>query len=242
MKIIGIIPARGGSKRIPHKNIRKLFNKPLLAWSVKSAKNSRLSKIIVSTDDSLIATTAKKYGAEIPFMRPTDLAGDEIGIEPVLKHAYEWFIKNEDYQADAIALLMPTNPLRLPEHIDEAIEIFIKSAADSVVSVIPATANNNPHWKLKYNNHGRVTLFTGEPLTKIKTRSQDLPKCYSRNDIIYILKPQNLYQKIPNLYGNKVELYVMDEFFDVDINTQNDWFICQQKFKLLNQRAAQRKK
>lgn len=236
MKIIGIIPARGGSKRIPYKNIRKLFGKPLLAWSVESAKKSRLNKIVVSTDDARIADIAKKFGAEVPFLRPAELAGDKVGIEPVLRHVYEWFIEHCGYKADAIALLMPTNPLRRPEHIDEAIKIFAKSNADSVVSVIPATANNNPHWILKRNSRGRVVLFTGDPLTKIKTRSQDLPPCYSRNDVIYLLKPTNLYEKVPNLYGKKVELYVMDEFYDVDINTPNDWFICQQKFKLANKR------
>lgn len=235
MKIIGIIPARGGSKRIPYKNIRKLSGKPLLAWSIETAKRSRLlDKVIVSTDDAKIAAIAKRYGAEVPFMRPAELSGDKVGIEAVLKHAYEWFIENRHYKADAIALIFPTNPLRRTEHIDEAVRIFQKTKADSVVSVIPATANMNPYWILKRNKNGRVTLFTGEPLTKIKMRSQDLPPCYSRNDIIYLLKPGNLYEKTPNLYGRKVELYVMDELFSADINTPVDWFVCQQKFKMLN--------
>jgi CMP-N-acetylneuraminic acid synthetase len=236
MKILGVIPARGGSKRIPRKNIRLLNGKPLLAWTIENAIKSGISRVVVSTDDPIIAKIAKKSGAEVPFLRPSELAGDKLGIEPVLKHAFEWYKTNEHFHADAIALLMPTSPLRRTEHIDEAINILKRTKADSVVSVIPATANNNPHWILKRNSRGRVVLFTGDPLTKIKTRSQDLPPCYSRNDVIYLLKPKNLYEKIPNLYGKKVELYVMDEFFDVDINTPNDWFICQQKFKLLKKR------
>ena len=169
----------------------------------------------------------------MPFLRPADLAGDKLGIEPVLIHALNWLKKENGYQPDAIALLMPTSPLRLPKHINEAIEIFKNTRSDSVVSVIEAKANANPHWILKKDSQGKCILFTGQPLTKIITRSQDLPPCYSRNDMIYLLKPKNLLEKKPNLYGNKVELYVMDDFYNADINTPEDLFICRQKMKIL---------
>jgi len=233
MKILGIIPARGGSKSIPQKNIKKLFNKPLIAWSIESALKSKLDRVIVTTDNKHIAKIAKKYGADVPFLRPKKLATDTIGIEPVLLHALDWLAKNESYFPDAIALMMPTNPLRPAKHIDNAIKLFKKTKADSVVSVHEVIANDNPYWMLKKDKKGRVTLFTGEPLIKIKTRRQELPKCYSRNDIIYLLKPKNLLEKTPNLYGKKVELYIMDNFYNIDINTEEDWFICQQKFKRL---------
>lgn len=232
MKILGIIPARGGSKRIPNKNIRKFAGKPLIAWSIESALKSGLDKVIVTTDNDKIAGIAKKYGAEVPFIRPSNLANDKSGVEPVLKHAFEWLRNNKNYKADAIALLMPTNPTRTSELINEAIKIFKKTKPDSVVSVTEATANNNPYWVLKRNKKNNVVLFTGRSLKKIITRSQDLPKCYSRNDLIYILKPQNLYEKKPNLYGNKVELFENEDFYNVDINTENDWFISEQKVKL----------
>lgn len=233
MEILGIIPARGGSKRIPGKNTKLVGGKPLIAWTIEAAKQSKLSRVIVSTDDPQIARTAKRYGAEVPFLRPTDLAGDKLGIEPVLLHALEWLAKEEGYYPDAIALLMPTSPLRQAKHINEAIKIFIKEKPDSVVSVIEARANQNPHWVLKKNNKNECVLFTGQPLTKIITRSQDLPPCYSRNDMIYLLNPANLKAKTPNLYGKKVELYVMDDFYNADINTPEDLFICRQKMKLL---------
>jgi len=233
MEILGIIPARGGSKRIPGKNIKLIGGKPLIAWTIEAAKGSKINRIIVSTDDSKIARTAKRYGAEVPFLRPTDLAGDKLGIEPVLIHTLEWLVKEENYHPDAIALLMPTSPLRQKKHINEAINIFTKKKPDSVVSVIEARANQNPYWILKKNNKGECVLFTDQPLTEIITRSQDLPACYSRNDMIYLLKPANLKEKKPNLYGKKVELYVMDDFYNADINTPEDLFICRQKMKLL---------
>ncbi|HBM45780.1 MAG: CMP-N-acetylneuraminic acid synthetase [Parcubacteria group bacterium GW2011_GWF2_38_76] len=233
MKILAVIPARGGSRRIPHKNEKILLNKPLIAWSIESAIKSKLDRVIVSTDDVKIADIAREYGAEVPFIRPEELSGDKMGIEPVLKHAYEWLKQNQNYQPDLIALLQPTNPTRTTEQIDEAIKIFEDKKPDSVVSVIRATANNNPYWILKKDKDDKVTLFTGEPLKKIITRSQDLPECYSRNDIIYLLRPKNLYEDVPNLYGEKVELFTMDDKYNVDINTEEDWFIAEQKMKLL---------
>lgn len=235
MKVIGIIPARGGSKSIPKKNIKRLVNKPLIAWTIETALKSNLDRVIVSTDSKEIAKIAKKYGAEVPFLRPKELATDTLGIEPVLQHVVDWLKKKENYIPDAVALLLPTTPLRLPKHINDTIKLFKKTKADSVVSVCEVMANSNPHWMLKRNNNDKVTLFTGEPLTKIKTRRQELPKCYSRNDVIYLLKPKNLKEKKPNLYGKKVELYEMDQFYDVDINTEEDWFLCQQKFKRLRE-------
>jgi len=125
MKILGIIPARGGSKRLSGKNIKKLAGKPLIAWTIESAKQSHLDRIIVTTDDLQIAKVAKRYGVEVPFIRPTELAGDKLGIEPVLTHALDWLKKEEGYQPDAVALLMPTFPLRQSNHIDEAIKISL---------------------------------------------------------------------------------------------------------------------
>lgn len=239
MKILAIIPARGGSKRVPGKNIKKMLNKPLLAWAVEAAKNSCADRVIVSTDDPDIAKIAKRYGAEVPFLRPKELSNDTMGIEPVIRHAIEWLGEKEGYVPDAIALLMPTNPLRLPEHIDEAASLMRKAKADSIVAVAQALGNNNPHWML-VQEKGTVRLFNGKPLTAIKTRSQDLPPVYSRNDILYLLKPKNVYEKIPNLYGKKIELYVMDELFYSDINSPEDWAITEDKLKRLNQANKRR--
>lgn len=230
MKLVGVIPARGGSKSIPKKNIKNFCSKPMIAWTILSALKSKLDRVIVSTDDPEIAKVAKKYGAEAPFLRPAELAIDTLGVEPVLKHTYEWLLKNEGYKADALVLLMPTNPLRRPFHIDEAIKIFIKKKVDSVVAVNETPANHTPYWTLIKTLHpktkkSKVTLWGGIPLKKIPTRRQDFPlKCYARNDLIYVLKPKNLYDKErSDLYGKNVELYDTGTTYEADINTPEEW-------------------
>jgi CMP-N-acetylneuraminic acid synthetase len=238
MRILAIIPARGGSARIPGKNIKKLADKPLIAWAILGAKKSKLlDRVVVSTDSPEIAKVAKKYGAETPFLRPESLATPTIGIEPVLKHAYEWFVKNENYAADLIVLLMSTNPLRRTFHIDEAIKLMKKSGADSVVTVNETPANHTPYWTLVRAPSGRVSLFGGKSIKKIITRSQDFPhKCYARNDLVYVLKPKNLYEDPSNLYGDKVELYDTGPEFEADINTGAEWDDAVLKFKRLIKR------
>lgn len=236
MKILAIIPARGGSKRIKQKNIKDFHGKPLIAWAIKAAlKSKSIDKVVVTSEDKKIVKIAKKFGAEVPFLRPKHLAKDNTAIEPVLINTLEWLKKHENYKPDAIVLIFPTNPLKTAYHLDEAIKLFKEKKADSVISVSEAIGNNNPYWILKKTKSGKVVFFNNTSLKKIITRSQDLPKTYSRNDIIYVLKPKNLYEKPSNLYGNKIELYVMDKLFDGDINTQEDWDICLHKFKKINQ-------
>lgn len=240
MHIVGMIPARGGSKRIPGKNIKEFHGLPLIAWSVIPALKSNLAKVIVTTDDEAIAQIAKHHGADVPFLRPNELATDTTAIEPVLRHAIEQLEAAGD-TIDAIALMMPTFPMRTPELINEAIDQFIASGKDSLISVIPAIANRNPHWILKQKEDGGVVLFNGDPLTKMPTRSQDLPPTYSRNDMIYILKKENLYQETPNLYGNSQELMIMDPFYEADINTKEDWFVTSEKMLFLKMEEESKK-
>lgn len=239
MKIVGIIPGRGGSERIKDKNLRKFCGKPLLAWAILNAKKSMvLNRIIVSTDSPNIAKIAKKYGAEVPFLRPTELSNSRMGIEPVLKHAYEWLRTEDNYKADGLALIMATNPLRQPFHISEAVKIFKSKRADSVVSVNETPANHTPYWTLIKTKKG-IRLFNGENLKNIIVRSQDFPqKCYSRNDLIYVLNPKNLFDKKPNLYGKKVELYETSTLFEADINTPDEWEDAEIKFRKLIKKKA----
>lgn len=234
MEVLAVIPARGGSKRVPRKNIADFHGKPVIAWAIKAAKEAAsVGRVMVNTDDEEIRDIALRHGAEVPFLRPAALAADTMGIEPVLIDTLERLKMDAGYAPDAIALLMPTNPMRTAESIDEAVALFKKTGADSVVTVSEARGNNNPHWILKRDAEGGIMLFDGTPLTGIRTRSQDLPTCYSRNDIAYILKPSNLYQDHPNLYGDKVELHVMDQSFDGDINTPEDWHVAYDKFRRL---------
>ncbi len=238
MNILAVIPARGGSKSIPEKNIRELCGKPLIAWTIESALKSKHSiKVVVSTDSENIRKVAQSFGAEAPFLRPSQLATDTIGIEPTLQHAYEWYRDNADFKADALVLLMPTSPSRQTFHIDDALDIFINKKPDSVVAVNETPANHTPYWTLIQQPDGGVTLWGGVPLKKIMTRRQDFPlKCYARNDLVYVLKPENLYDKEKsNLYGEKVELYIENEprKYEVDINTPDEWNEAEQKLSKL---------
>lgn len=234
MEVLAVIPARGGSKRIPRKNIADFHGKPVIAWTIEAAKKATsISRVLVNTDDEEIRAIAMAHGAEAPFLRPAALAQDAMGVEPVLIDTLEWLKKHEGYVPDAIALLLPTNPMRTPGGLDEAVARFKETGADSVVTVSEARANNNPHWMLRKDASGGVLLFDGTPLKGIRTRSQELPPCYSRNDIAFILKPSNLHQNPSNLYGDKVELFVMDESFDGDINTPEDWHVAYDKFRRL---------
>ncbi|MBI2055590.1 MAG: acylneuraminate cytidylyltransferase family protein, partial [Candidatus Sungbacteria bacterium] len=128
MKILGIIPARGGSKSIPRKNIKELGGKPLIAWTIEAAKKSGVfDRIILTTDDSEIAEVGREWGVEVPFMRPNELAEDHTPTLPVIQHTLAWLEDNESYEPDAVMILQPTTPFRQPHHIQEAVQLFRQS-------------------------------------------------------------------------------------------------------------------
>ena len=148
-KIVAIIPARGGPKNIPGKNTKDFCGKPLIAWSIEVAKKSKyVDRVILSTDSEEVRRIGVRHGAEAPFLRPSELATDTMGVEPVLKHAYEWLQEHQKYKADVLVLLMPTTPTRQAFHIDNAIDIILQTNADSVVAVNETPANHTPYWTL----------------------------------------------------------------------------------------------
>lgn len=239
MKVVAIIPAKADSRRLPHKNLLPMLGKPLPVWAIEAAKGSaKIDRIIVSTQDEEIAQMSREAGAEVPFMEPAEISAGGGDIEGLFLYAVEWLRKNEGYVPDAVVLLQTTNPLRLPTHLDEAIMQFEKSGADSTIAVCKALGNHNPHWMIIEDKEFGARLFTGSGLKDIPRRSDHLPLCYFRNDIVYVLKPSNLYQSPCNLYGDKVDLYKMDEFFDSDINTPEDWSVTEDKLRRLLGTAA----
>lgn len=232
MKVVAIIPAKADSKRLPRKNLLPMLGKPLPVWTIEAAKGSkRIDRIIVSTQDEEIAHIAREAGAEVPYMEPQEFAAKGGDIEGLLLYAVEWLKENEGYVPDAVVLLQTTNPLRLSSHLDEAIEQFEKSGADSTIAVCKALGNHNPHWMLVEDVATGARLFTGGELKNIPRRSDHLPECYFRNDVVYVMKTSNFYQTPCNLYGDKVDLYKMEEIFDTDINTAEDWSVTEDKFK-----------
>ena len=234
---VAIIPARQGSISIKDKNIRELQGKPLIAWTILQALESNIKRVIVTTDSEEIRDIAKSYGAEVPFLRSKELSGSEVAIEPVIIDVINYLSITENYKPDCVALLMPTCPFREVKHIDQALNIFEGKDISSVVSVIKAIANHNPHWMLKVDDSNKVTLFTGEPLSKIKPRRQELPDVYIRNDFIYLFEPENLFMNPPGLYGEAPEIMEIEDSVDVDINTEEDWVLAESVLSIIPKRT-----
>lgn len=219
MKVLGIIPARGGSKGLPGKNIKILAGKPLLAYTVESAlKANHLSKVILSTDDPEIAKVGISLGLEVPFLRPADLAKDQSPTLPVIQHALNYY-KDKGEHFDAVCLLQVTSPFRPPKLIDEAIAKFQLQNADSLVSVLKVPDHFNPHWTFEESSDGFLKISTGDE--KIISRRQELPACYFRDGSIYITKTDVI--SAGSLYGEKVTFLENDPNFYINIDTQKDW-------------------
>jgi len=187
MRILALIPARGGSKGIPRKNLKKLNGIPLVGYTIAAGLKCKLiSKLVVSTEDAEIAEISKSLGAQVPFRRPDVLANDESPTIDTVVHALEYFqSKGEIF--DAVCLLQPTIPFRTAESIDEAIRSFADSEADSLISVDKIPHQFNPYWSfIEGKTEGFLERTTGND--HLITRRQDLPKAYYRNGSIYLTK------------------------------------------------------
>jgi len=234
---IAIIPARAGSKSVKNKNIRLFNGKPLIAWTIEQALESNISRVIVTTNSKKIREIALEYGAEVPFLRSEELSTDTMAIEPVLLDVVNYLDINESYHPDCVVLLQPTSPFRTVDDINKALKIYKDNDLTSVVTVSRAIANQNPYWMLKRNKTTKqVELFTGKSFSEMKIRRQDLPEVYIRNDFAYIIEQNNLRMNPPNLYGDKVDLMIIDdERLDVDINTEAEWLIAETIFNRIVQ-------
>lgn len=219
MRILGIIPARGGSKGVPRKNIKLLGDKPLIEYTIKSALESKkLSEIIVSTEDDEIAQISKKIGAKVPFMRPRNLAEDDSPtIDTILFVLREYHKLGEQF--DAVCILQPTTPFRPQNIIDTCISRFEHLRADTLLSVKRVPDHFNPHWVFEENESGFLKISTGD--NEIITRRQILPASYYRDGMIYIVKSDVLLKKF-SLYGEKIVSHITDEEV-VNIDTMEDW-------------------
>jgi len=224
MQILGLIVARGGSKGIPGKNIKPLAGKPLIAHTIEAAKASGVfTRIVLSTDDEAIAAVGREYGAEVPFMRPAELAQDATPTLPVLVHAVTWLRDEQGFMPDAVVLLQPTAPLRQPFHITESVELLTSTGADTVVSVNEVPGHYNPHWQFNVGADRRMSIFTGEAMKDIVKRRQELPTTYSRDGAIYAFRTSLLLGPEPTLYGADVRAYVIDQAYDVNIDSLQDF-------------------
>ncbi len=223
-EVLVIIPARGGSKGIPRKNIRKFGGHPLIAYSIAAGLQSDMvTRVIVSTDDAEIAEVAKKYGAEVPFMRPAELAQDETLDLPVFQHGLMWLDENQDYQPDIVVQLRPTNPLRSIDMVDHAVKLLLENEdADSVRGVIPSGRNPYKMWKFGTdNNISPILEFDGvdEPYNSPR---QVLPKTYWQTGQIDAIRPETILEK-NSMTGDTILGLELDENYAVDIDKPADW-------------------
>lgn len=213
---LALIPARGGSKGIPRKNVRPIAGKPLIAWTIEAARNAAgVSRVVVSTEDEGIAAIAREWGAEVPFMRPAELATDEApGLAPVL-HAAESLPGHDD-----LILLQPTSPLRGAEHVSALLAFAADRQASSVVSV--CEAGKHPAWMYRMDGEGRL-----EPLmADDATRRQELPAAWALNGAMYWIRTAQLLESRTLISPNSLG-YPMDAESSTDIDTPLDWRIAE---------------
>lgn len=219
MNILTVIPARGGSKGVPRKNVRPVGGKPLIAWSIEAAAKSKMVDFFcVSTDDDEIADTAREYGAEVLY-RPSDIAGDRTPMVEVVQHALQICEERRGCTYDYLLLLQPTAPLRTAEDIDEALKNLLEAGADSVISMYQVEDAHPARMYLVED--GYLVPFYQEPPGSLR---QDLPKVFHRNGAIYACKTA-LIKKEGKLWGGKMVPYIMPKERSANIDDLQDLVI-----------------
>jgi CMP-N,N'-diacetyllegionaminic acid synthase len=219
-RVLAVIPARGGSKGVPRKNIRPVCGRPLIAYTIETALAARhlLHRVIVSTEDEEIAAVARECGAEVPFLRPAELAGDRVPTAPVLQHATRFVEQRDGIEVDWVLLLQPTDPLRDVTDIEAACALANQGGCDSVISVVQVVADHPILMKRIEND--RLLPYCLEE--KEGTRRQDhQPPAYKRNGAIYLTRREVL-MECDSLWGEVIRPYVMPEERSVGIDSELD--------------------
>ena len=220
MKILGVIPARGGSKSVPRKNIANIAGKPLIAYTIEEAlKCNSITDVVVSTDDEEIAIVAKSLGALVPFNRPKDLASDQALTAPVAKHCLVEMEFRQSYKYDAVLLLQPTTPLRTVDHINSAILLFKTNVCDSVVSVT-GVEGNHP-FRMKRLIGDMLINWIDQGFEDMRPR-QLLPPAFIRNGAIYLTRRSVIYNN-NSLVGNRCLGFIMNSEDSINIDTKIDF-------------------
>ena len=218
-KILGLIPARSGSKGIPGKNVRVLGDKPLIAHTIDAARAAEcLDRVVVSTDAPFIAEIAKRHSAEVPWLRPAELATDTASILDVVLHSLEMFRSVEQYSPDAVMVLQPTSPFRSASTIRAAVEMYGRSSGESVVSV--SVARDHPHWCKRVTPAG--ILQPWDPQAQVPNTRQELPPAYCVNGVLYLASVATLRTR-RSLYGEQTRALIVPEEESLDLDTLWDW-------------------
>lgn len=231
---LAVIPARGGSKGIPRKNIASVAGRPLIAWTIAAARGaSTVDRVVVSTDDPAIAAVSRNCGAETPFQRPLELAQDDTPGTASVVHALRWLEEHENYRPELFMLLQPTSPLRTSSDIDAAVQLLRRRNADAVVSVTPAP--HHPYWMKRIEEEDRLSDF----LTGVRAPAcrQDLPCGYGLNGAIYLAR-RDMFLSCESWYSERTCAYVMPEERSLDIDSAWHLYIADIFLRERGQNAA----
>ena len=224
LEILAIIPARGGSKSIPRKNAKLFAGHPLLAYSIAAGLQAKsVIRVIVSTDDTEIATIAKQYGAEAPFLRPAEYARDDTLDLPVFKHTLNWLAKEEDYRPDIVVQLRPTSPLRPPGLVDQAVQVLQEHPqADSVRGVVPAGQNPYKMWNISKTGSLRPLLRIKGLTEPYNAPRQNLPPSHWQTGHVDAIRASTILKK-NSMSGDAIWPVFIDPRYTVDIDSPSDW-------------------
>jgi CMP-N,N'-diacetyllegionaminic acid synthase len=220
MQLLGIIPARGGSKGIPGKNIKLLADKPLLAYTIETAHQAGIcSRLILTTDSEAIANVGREWDVEVPFIRPPELARDDTAMLPVMQHAVTE-MRKRGFSPDAIVILQPTAPFRHAQDLKASFDLLQSDRSiDSVVSVEPVPEHYSPYFVMKIEENRLLPFLEGG--LKI-TRRQDAPKAYSRSGDFYFTRIVTLMEG-NSIYGQNCRPYIVTHSNRVNLDTLEDW-------------------
>lgn len=223
-EVLAVIPARGGSKGIPRKNLRSFAGWPLIAWSIAAARQAvSVKRVILTTDDEEIAAVGREYGAETPFLRPSEYAQDLTTDLPVFEHALRWLAEHEGYRPDAVVQLRPTSPIRPPGMVDEAVRILMEHPdADSVRGVVPAGQNPHKMWRISESGPMKNLLDVPDLPEPYNAPRQSLPPIYWQTGHIDAIRTSTILEG-GSMSGGVIYPLLIDPRYTVDIDNLQDW-------------------
>jgi CMP-N,N'-diacetyllegionaminic acid synthase len=218
-QVLGIVPARAGSKGVPGKNVRLLAGRPLLDYTAQAARESGVvDRVVLSTDSNEIAEVGRRCGLDVPFLRPASLAADDTPMLPVIRHAVDTLAAG-GWTADVIVLLQPTSPLRRPAHVRDVVNRLRSSKADSVVTVVEVPRHLSPDYVMRIDD-GLLRPFL--PEGERVSRRQDARPAYSREGTAYAFWRATI-ERYGNIYGERCEPLVIDATDSLSIDSPDDW-------------------
>ena len=235
IRTVALVMARGGSKGIPKKNLSILCGKTLIQHAIESGLNcTDIRRVIVSTDSQEIADVAKECGAEVPFLRPAELAQSDTPDRPVMVHLINWLKENENYEFEYLANLRCTTPLRQPFHIAEALKTICSCECDSLRTVDRIQGKHHPYWMFKMDESGFSAPFIDGISTVKYHQRQLLPPAYSINALVDIIKVKTILEA-DTLYGKRMKMLETNPLYSVDIDTEKDLIICSAIMEKINE-------